>query len=144
MSEQKLITLNKLNKFYSNLKSKLNIVYDDVTKQVSIRMGQTVVSSFDATAFIKDGMISSVQVVRQKPTGEIGPFLRFIFNTDSGKEAIYVDLSDITSGLIDKIDDLDDTINNDDYGLLVRVNVVEQKLSSIASESDIDDIFLND
>ena len=69
----------------SNLGSSL--YYDSTTKQIELRnTSDAVISSIDATAFIKDGMLDSVTVS--------GGNLNFVFNTDAGKETISIPLSD--------------------------------------------------
>lgn len=70
----------------SNLGSSL--FYDSETKQLElINTNGEVISGIDATAFIKDGMLDSVTVS--------GGNLNFVFNTDAGKEAISIPLSDL-------------------------------------------------
>lgn len=68
----------------SNLGSSL--YYDSNTKQIELRnTSDVVISSIDATAFIKDGMLDSVTVS--------GGNLNFAFNTDAGKETISIPMS---------------------------------------------------
>lgn len=69
----------------SNLGSSL--YYDPNTKRLELRnTSDAVISSIDATAFIKDGMLDSVTVS--------GGNLNFVFNTDAGKETISIPLTD--------------------------------------------------
>ena len=69
----------------SNLGSSL--YYDSEAKQIELKnTSDAVISSIDATAFIKDGMLDSVTVS--------GGNLNFVFNTDAGKETISIPLSD--------------------------------------------------
>ena len=64
-----------------------SLYYDSNTKRIELKnTSDAVISSIDATAFIKDGMLDSVTVS--------GGNLSFIFNTDAGKEAISIPLSD--------------------------------------------------
>ena len=64
-----------------------SLFYDSNTKQIELRnTSDAVISSIDATAFIKDGMLDSVTVS--------GGNLNFVFNTDAGKETISIPLSD--------------------------------------------------
>ena len=63
-----------------------SLFYDSHTKQIELRnTSNAVISSIDATAFIKDGMLDSVTVS--------GGNLNFVFNTDAGKETISIPLS---------------------------------------------------
>lgn len=64
-----------------------SLFYDSNTKQIELKnTSDAVISSIDATAFIKDGMLDSVTVS--------GGNLNFVFNTDAGKEAISIPLSE--------------------------------------------------
>lgn len=64
---------------------------------------QTVISELDYTPFVKDGMLDSVSIVvvpedeTEQTSGKApGTYLKFIFNTNAGKEAIYLDVSEFT------------------------------------------------
>lgn len=64
-----------------------SLAYDSNTKQIELRnTSDVVLSSIDATAFIKDGMLDSVTVS--------GGNLNFVFNTDAGKSDISVPLTE--------------------------------------------------
>ena len=64
-----------------------SLYYDSESKQIELRnTGNEAISSIDATAFIKDGMLDSVTVS--------GGNLNFVFNTDAGKETISIPLSE--------------------------------------------------
>ena len=64
-----------------------SLFYDSETKQIELRnTSDAMISSIDATAFIKDGMLDSVTVS--------GGNLNFVFNTDAGKETISIPLTD--------------------------------------------------
>ena len=62
-------------------------VYDSQAKKIYLKHGDDVVAEVDATAFIKDGMVSSVAVS--------GGNLVITFNTEAGKEPISIPLTDI-------------------------------------------------
>ena len=80
---------NEMNEDTSNLGSSL--YYDSNTKQIELKnTSDAVISSIDATAFIKDGMLDSVTVS--------GGNLNFVFNTDAGKEAISIPLTEFFDG----------------------------------------------
>lgn len=57
----------------------------------------SIIASIDATAFIKDGMINTVELVTDPESHDPGTYLVITFNTDAGKDAIYLDVT----GLID-------------------------------------------
>lgn len=64
-----------------------SLAYDSNTKRLELKnTSMEVISSIDATAFVKDGMLDSVTVS--------GGNLNFVFNTDAGKETISIPLSD--------------------------------------------------
>ena len=64
-----------------------SLYYDSDTKLLELKnTSDAVISSIDATAFIKDGMLDSVTVS--------GGNLNFVFNTDAGKETISIPLTD--------------------------------------------------
>lgn len=61
--------------------------YNSTTKRIELKCGNVIISYIDATAFIKDGMVSNVQVT--------GGYLVISFNTDAGQEDIRIPISDI-------------------------------------------------
>ena len=64
-----------------------SLAYDSKTQKIELKnTSDAVISSIDATDFIKDGMLDSVTVS--------GGNLNFVFNTDAGKETISIPLSD--------------------------------------------------
>ena len=64
-----------------------SLYYDSDTKKIELKnTSDAVISSIDATAFVKDGMLDSVTVS--------GGNLNFVFNTDAGKETISIPLSE--------------------------------------------------
>ena len=68
------------------LSSVLNLTYDNGTKKINLTgKSNAVIASIDATDFIKDGMVQSVELQ--------GNNLVITFNTDAGAEPISVDLS---------------------------------------------------
>lgn len=67
--------------------------YDSTTKKINFYCGDIIIDSIDATDFIKDGMLNNVEVV--VISGET--HLIFTFNTDAGKEAIDIPLSDFAA-----------------------------------------------
>ena len=72
------------------LSSTLNLKYDSTAKKIQLLgIGDAKIAEIDATDFIKDGMVNKVEF---NPTSKI---LTITFNTDSGKEAITVNLSSL-------------------------------------------------
>lgn len=62
-------------------------VYDSETKRINFKHGETVIAYIDATSFVKDGMVSNVEIT--------GGNLVITFNTDAGHEPISIALTDI-------------------------------------------------
>lgn len=74
----------------TELTSTLSLDYDSANKKIQLKgISGQVVADLDATAFIKDGMVDSVAFAPETKT------LTITFNTDSGKEAIDVDLTSL-------------------------------------------------
>lgn len=72
------------------LSTTLGLTYDSATKKINLTgIGSAVIASVDATDFIKDGMVEGVSF---NPDTKM---LTITFNTESGKEDIEVDLSDL-------------------------------------------------
>ena len=88
---------NADNSILSTLSSKANITdllqyvngvsYDSTTKHINFTNGSTILTYVDATDFIKDGMVDSVEIVNG--------YLVITFNTDAGKEPISIDITEI-------------------------------------------------
>lgn len=68
-----------------------NVVYDSNTKRINFKHGNTVIAYVDATDFVKDGMVSNVEI----KTISGASYLAITFNSDAGKEEIDIALTDI-------------------------------------------------
>ena len=64
-----------------------NVKYDSDSKKINFTNGVNVIATIDATGFIKDGMVSNVEILKNN--------LVITFNTDAGKEPISIALTDI-------------------------------------------------
>ena len=94
--------------------------YNSQTKKIVFKHGDTVLVQIDATDFIKDGMVSNVEIVDNK--------LVISFNTDSGKENIEIPLSEI--------------FNPNDYYTKAQIDAKEQNINaSIALKANAEDIY---
>lgn len=81
----KVLGLNR-----TKLSSTLNLKYDSTAKKIQLLgINNAVIAEINATDFIKDGMVNKVEF---DPETKI---LTITFNTDSGKEAITVNLSSL-------------------------------------------------
>lgn len=89
---------NFIKKNGTNVEGHLNLTYNTETKKINLEgFDSSVIASIDATAFIKDGMINTVELVTDPESHSPGTYLVITFNTDAGKDAIYLDVT----GLID-------------------------------------------
>lgn len=69
-----------------------NAEYDSSAKTINFyNINRELVDSIDATEFIKDGMVDSVELT--EISGDT--YLHIVFNTDAGKEDIYLNIGDI-------------------------------------------------
>lgn len=81
-----------------NVEGHLNLTYNTETKKINLEgFDSSIIASIDATAFIKDGMINTVELITDPESHDPGTYLVITFNTDAGKDAIYLDVT----GLID-------------------------------------------
>jgi hypothetical protein len=86
-------------KFNNNLVEKDNKKY----LQILDATDNAVITEFDATEFVKDGMIESVELVQEDASGNKGQFLKITWNIDdaagvdedAAKDVIYLNVSDL-------------------------------------------------
>lgn len=89
---------NFIKKNGTDVEGHLNLTYNTETKKINLEgFDSSIIASIDATAFIKDGMINTVDLVTDPESHDPGTYLVITFNTDAGKDAIYLDVT----GLID-------------------------------------------
>lgn len=87
---------NFIKKNGTNVEGHLNISYNTETKKINLEgFDSSIIASIDATAFIKDGMINTVELVTDPESHDPGTYLVITFNTDAGKDAIYLDVSSL-------------------------------------------------
>ena len=85
---------NFIKKNGTNVEGHLNLTYNTETKKINLEgFDSSVIASIDATAFIKDGMINTVELVTDPESHNPGTYLVITFNTDAGKDAIYLDVT---------------------------------------------------
>lgn len=89
---------NFIKKNGTDVEGHLNLTYNTETKKINLEgFDSSIIASIDATAFIKDGMINTVKLVTDPESHDPGTYLVITFNTDAGKDTIYLDVT----GLID-------------------------------------------
>lgn len=87
---------NFIKKNGTNVEGHLNLTYNTETKKINLEgFDSSIIASIDTTAFIKDGMINTVELVTDPEYHDPGTYLVITFNTDAGKDAIYLDVSSL-------------------------------------------------
>lgn len=85
---------NFIKKNGTDVEGHLNLTYNTETKKINLEgFNSSIIASIDATAFIKDGMINTVELVTDPESHDPGTYLVITFNTDAGKDAIYLDVT---------------------------------------------------
>ena len=85
---------NFIKKNGTNVEGHLNLTYNTETKKINLEgFNSSIIASIDATAFIKDGMVNAVELVTDPESHDPGTYLVITFNTDAGKDAIYLDVT---------------------------------------------------
>lgn len=77
--------------------STISISYDSQNKKINLygKDTKTPVSSINCQDFIKDGMLNSAELVTN-PTGQTaGTYIKLTFNTDSGKDPIFINVTSL-------------------------------------------------
>lgn len=89
---------NFIKKNGTDVEGHLNLTYNTETKKINLEgFDSSIIASIDATAFIKDGMINTVELVTDPESHDPGTYLVITFNTDAGKDAIYLDVTGLIS-----------------------------------------------
>ena len=87
---------NFIKKNGTDVEGHLNLTYNTETKKINLEgFDSSIIASIDATAFIKDGMINTVELVTDPESHDPGTYLVITFNTDAGKDAIYLDVTSL-------------------------------------------------
>lgn len=123
-----------------------DVIYDKQTKRINFYNGNRIKAFVDASDFVKDGMVSDVRIANNN--------LVITFNTDAGKDAISIPLTDIfdpanyytksevDSALSSKADKADViAISGDVMALSTKVDTISGEVNTIKEE--IDDIDLS-
>lgn len=107
-----------------------SVNYDSTTKKIQLKNGGSVVSEFDASAFIIDGMVDDVRIENSN--------LIVDFNTDSGKQDISIPISNIfnANNYYNKTD-VNNLLN---YGTTTPTSEQQQAgTDPVVHESDLED-----
>lgn len=114
------------------------ITYDEVNKKINlwasaedaVTDGKQPLSSIDASAFVKDGMLNSVEVIEASEEVPVdshtsGTYIKFTWNTDSGKEESTI----IEASKIGKIYNGSDSIEIDETTNAISVKEVDANIT---------------
>lgn len=133
---------------------KIRLVTKDPNSEIT--KAKTIISEIDYSQFVKDGLLDSVNLIvipddEEATSGrEAGTYIKFIFNTDAGKEAIYLNVSEfiniykgsdyiIVEGDTIKLDTvkldthIEESIEKSVYisGIVTRLQTVEGSVTSL-------------
>ena len=82
-----------------------------------IGKNNTVISEIDASEFVKDGMLESAELVTDPENQQKGTYIKLVWNTDSGKEPIYINVNKLidtyTNGLGLKLENKQFSVDTD-------------------------------
>lgn len=111
-----------------------DVAYDSETKRINFKSGDDTVKFVDATPFIKDGMVTNVEIT----TSEGVSYLSITFNTDAGHEAINIPLTDIfnASNYYTK-NEVDTALGGKQATLVSGTNIKTINGQSVLGEGDI-------
>lgn len=76
--------------------SKISLSYED-NKIKLFGQNEEAISEIDASDFIKDGMLNQVELVQDPEGKEAGTYLKLVFNTDAGKQPIFVNVTKLVN-----------------------------------------------
>ena len=125
----------------TTLEATLGLAYDEVNKKIQLTgkpnvgaSGNQIIAEIDATKFIKDGMVKEASLVENPVGKDPGTYIKIVFNTDAGKEPIFINVTSLidtyTSGNTDlltvsgyKITPVVGEIKADSKGLATAANV---------------------
>lgn len=122
------------------------IAYDEVNKKINLWAsaedavidGKQPLSSIDASAFVKDGMLNSVEVVEASEEAPVdghtsGTYIKFTWNTDSGKEESTI----IEASKIGKIYSGSESIEIDETTNAISVKEVDATITKTTREMTV-------
>ena len=116
-----------------------SLKYDTEAKKIQLigKDGRTAISEIDATAFIKDGMLDNAELVVNPDGQTAGTYFKLTWNTDAGKEVMYVNVTDLIDvytakqggGLL--LDGHAFSVDTTEIATVESVNAVSTKVSGL-------------
>ena len=126
---------------YEDTNTEYGIEYDSTNKVIKLT-NDTSKTSIPVDDFIKDGMISSVELVTENDKSEQGQFLKITWNSDAGKDVVYLDVTTLvdvyTAGKGITITDGQVAI---DETVVATVSGVDTKLTDYAKSADVESTY---
>ena len=126
---------------YEDTNTEYGIEYDSTNKVIKLT-NDTSKTSIPVDDFIKDGMISSVELVTENDKSEQGQFLKITWNSDAGKDVVYLDVTTLvdvyTAGKGITITDGQVAI---DETVVATVSGVDTKLADYAKSADVESTY---
>lgn len=126
---------------YEDTNTEYGIEYDSTNKVIKLT-NDTSKTSIPVNDFIKDGMISSVELVTENDKSEQGQFLKITWNSDAGKDVVYLDVTTLvdvyTAGKGITITDGQVAI---DETVVATVSGVDTKLADYAKSADVESTY---
>lgn len=110
------------------LSSELSLVYNSEDNFIRLLGKDHIkISGFDASVFLKDGMLENAEMADTNDGGEKGTFIKLTFNTDAGSKVIYLDVASLVDvytagrGLV---------LNNNEFSINEKIVATKSDLES--------------
>lgn len=80
----------------TGLLANVGLSYDSEQKRINLTGNDSeIIAYVDATSFVKDGILNTVTLETDPELQDAGTYLHFVFNVDSGKEDIFVNVTSL-------------------------------------------------
>ena len=110
-----------------NLSATLGLAYDETSHNIQLTgVNSAVVAELDASAFIKDGMLTNAELVTVPSGQTAGTYIHLVWNTDGGDKSMYVNVSKLIDVYTAK---KDGGLTLDDHAFSVDTSVIATKAS---------------
>jgi len=121
-ANEKVLTLTD-----KNLSTTLGLAYAEATHKIQLTgIGDAVVAELDASAFIKDGMLTNAELVTNPSDDLIGTYIHLVWNTDGGDKSMYVNVTSLIDVYTAKENG---GLTLDDHAFSVDTTVIATKAS---------------
>ena len=127
----------------TTLEVTIGLAYDEVNKKIQLTgkpnvgegaSGNQIIAEIDATKFIKDGMVDNTSLVVNPEGYEAGTYIKIVFNTEAGKDPIFINVTSLidtyTSGNTDLL-----TVSG--YVITPVVGEIKENSKGLAAAADV-------